>query len=146
MRIRTIIKTLLILITIGAAAVIAAVAAECHFLCGKPPMRTVEVTIARADSEQFFKQIRIFADKYGFIKATTQSSPDPADVLVEMWRTDTDIISGEASEAGTSNISYDISIYAYGWYPIKMSETDTLVKGIQETFGQIKGAKIVVKK
>jgi len=110
------------------------------------PLRTIDIILARDLREQYVIQIRKFSDTYAFAIRVSQSSPDPDDILVQLWREDVKLIAVNGSDTGASDLTYFIGIYENGDHPIPVTAVDQLVEGLRDTVGQIEGAIFTITK
>jgi hypothetical protein len=101
------------------------------------PIRTVKVAIEKSAHPQYVRQVKAFAHAFGFSTRFSQSSPDPADVLVQMWRNDVKMIAGMASKYGARDLAYELSFYGNGSNSPSYESLQVLVEGVRHFMGQI---------
>jgi len=75
------------------------------------PARTLVVTMTKGVLQDALEQLRRFSDENGFAIRTSQSSPDPEHILVQMWREDIKGIGVNTSDTAAADISYSIFLY-----------------------------------
>jgi hypothetical protein len=97
------------------------------------PVRIVKVTFERTAREEFVKQVRKFADTHAFAIRVSQSSPDPDDTLVQMWRQDAKMLVVRVRDTSAQQLRYDVGIYANGDRSLPMTAVDQLVEGLRLT-------------
>lgn len=73
---------------------------------GQVPIRKVWVTLAQNQHDQFFEQLRKFADKHAFEILISQTDPSGENFLVEMWREDIEVIGVDSGDPGLFKISF----------------------------------------
>lgn len=75
------------------------------------PVRALVVTMAKGGLQNLLEQLRQFSDENAFAIRTSQSSPDPEHILVQMWREDIKGVGVNTSETGAADISYSVAFY-----------------------------------
>ena len=103
------------------------------------PLRTINVTLAKDQREQYVDQVRKFADSYAFAIRVAQSSPNPDHVLVQLWREDAKLISVIIPDRTAQSLTYFIGIYGNGDHPLPTTAVDQLVEGLRHTVSEIEG-------
>ncbi len=73
---------------------------------GQAPIRKVWVTLAQNQHDQFFAQLRKFADTHAFEILISQTDPSGENFLVEMWREDIEVSGVDSGDPGLLKISF----------------------------------------
>jgi hypothetical protein len=105
------------------------------------PIRAVKIVIPKGTQNEYVDQIRRFADLDAFAIRVSHSSPDAEDILVQLWRSDVNMDSVNASDTGAQDITFEIGIYKSANIQIPSASIDQLVADLQKTVGHIKGAR-----
>ncbi len=122
MRAHGIVLAVFLVILVGVTAGLGSLSARAD----KLPIRTVKVTIAKTQREDFINEIKTFADSYGLAFRVAQISPNPEHIHVQMWREDVSIDALNNSDTGAPDLTYAIFFYTNGDHPITIRETDQL--------------------
>jgi|SRR6185436_3754722 len=73
---------------------------------GQLPARKVWVTLAQNQHDQFFEQLRKFADRNAFRIRISQTDPSGENFLVQMWSDDIEIDGVDSSDPGLFKIGF----------------------------------------
>jgi hypothetical protein len=106
------------------------------------PIRTVTVTMDRDLLQMFLEHLRAVADRNAFAIRIGQSSPDPDDVLVQMWREDLKVIGFNSLESTEETIEFFVGIYNNSDSPVPMEASDKLVQEIGSAVEGTPGASL----
>src|SRR5262249_22351762 len=72
--------------------IISSVGVRCTMAADQLPIGSVDIVLEKDTLNQFFDELRRFADYYQFAIRIDQSGPTNEDFLVQMWRSDVKII------------------------------------------------------
>jgi hypothetical protein len=107
---------------------------------GEAPIRAVKIVVPKGARDEYVHEIRKFASADAFAIRVSQSSPASEDVLIQLWRSDVMMVSGNASDTGAQDITFEIGIYKNANVPISASSIDRLIVDLRNTVGRVKGA------
>jgi D-arabinose 1-dehydrogenase-like Zn-dependent alcohol dehydrogenase len=110
------------------------------------PVRAIKITFSRSAREEFVGQIKKFSDEHAFEIRVSQSTPDPEDTLVQMWRADAKMLAVHVRDASTQELRYDVGIYTNGEQPLSMAAMDQLVDGLRLSVKFIPSATFTIMK
>lgn len=103
------------------------------------PIQVLEVRIPTFATDQLVDRIRNFAETYAFAIRVSQSSPDPNNIFVQMWREDIKLIGSNVSDTGASDITFKTFFYKICDRPISAEIVDQLVGGLKRIIGEVEG-------
>ena len=127
-------KTTMIALSI-LALVGGAVVADAY---GETPLHMVTANVKRPALRGVLERLREFGDAHGFAVRIDQSSPDPNDLLLQMWRTDMKIIGADASDSGAPDVKYLISIFQNCNDDVPKPAFDDVATDLQEALSATK--------
>jgi hypothetical protein len=110
------------------------------------PVRDLKITFSKSAREEFVAQIKKFADEHAFEIRVSQSTPDPEDTLVQMWRADAKMLAVHVRDASTQDLRYDVGIYTNGEQPLSMTAVDQLVDGLRLSVKPLPSATFTIMK
>ena len=110
------------------------------------PVRDLKITFSKSAREEFVAQIKKFADEHAFEIRVSQSTPDPEDTLVQMWRADAKMLAVHVRDVSTQDLRYDVGIYTNGEQPLSMTAVDQLVDGLRLSIKPIPSAMFTIMK
>ncbi|MPZ10979.1 MAG: hypothetical protein GEU89_12330 [Kiloniellaceae bacterium] len=110
------------------------------------PVRDLKITFSKSAREEFVAQIKKFADEHDFEIRVSQSTPDPEDTLVQMWRADAKMLAVHVRDASTQDLRYDVGIYTNGEQPLSMTAVDQLVDGLRLSVKPLPSATFTIMK
>ena len=110
---------------------------------GQPPIRSLRVTIDESQREEFFDQLRKFADQHGFEISIRDSGLSNELFVVDMRRDDIEIISRNPFDPRIFRISfYD----KYPGHPVNEETADELLNDLKSFIGEIPNITITEEK
>lgn len=102
------------------------------------PVRTVTITVDNGTRDQFFDQLKKFADTYALAIRIAPTRPDVPHFLVQMWREDMKVVGANPFD----DSEFDISFYKNGDHPIEPAVLNQVVVGLKQAVEKIPGATI----
>jgi hypothetical protein len=110
---------------------------------GQAPFRNVDITLAQDQHDQFFEQLRKFADKNALAIRISQTDPSGENFLVEMWSADIKMIVVDSGDPGLFLISF---FNTSEERPVPESFFDEMVSDLESFISEIPNVTFSVKK
>ena len=95
------------------------------------PVRVVKFMINPGDRDQFVTRLGNFALANAFAIRVSQTSPDPNDILMLLWRKDVKMIGGNNTDTGAPKLRYAVAFFQ-GDAPASLGEVDRLVGRLRQ--------------
>lgn len=99
------------------------------------PIQKVTFTVEKRVREDFFDQLRKFADRHAFAIRIAQNTPDGESFVIQMWREDLKVVSTNSFDPTS------FSIYAYKNSPLALppNQLDFLIGDLKRSLGEVRG-------
>ncbi len=84
-------------LVVGAVVLAAApsnLEAQTRKSAGEAPLQIVVITLPKGTQDQFFYELREFADRFGFAIGIAPDLPNGQSFFIQMWRTDLKVFGG----------------------------------------------------
>jgi len=104
------------------------------------PIKVVNVTIRKEFLNQFVSQTKKFAEDNAFAIRVAHSSPNPNDILLQLWREDVKLIGVNIANTDSTNLAFEIGFYRNGDKLISGDSITQLVVDFKKTVGQVQSA------
>lgn len=102
------------------------------------PIRSLVVPVRKDVREQFFSQLRFFADTHGFAIRIAPATPDNEYFGVAMHRSDILVTCDSVWDPE----EFEISFYQDGDHPVASGSVDKLVGDLKQTIEQVPGVTV----
>ena len=102
------------------------------------PIRTVTILLKEGTQDQFFDQLRKFADTYAFAIRIAPTNPDMLHFLAQMFREDIKVIGANPFKAS----EFYVSFYKNDDHPVETASLNQMVVGLKQAVEQVRGAVI----
>jgi hypothetical protein len=107
---------------------------------GRPPLRSIQVTIDTSQSQQLIEQSQKFADKHGFSFQTAFYNPSGTDFSIWMKREDVEVIARSPFNPG----EFRIGFYNYDCiHPTVASDIEDLVVDLKSLISEIPDVTVI---
>lgn len=108
-------------------------------LDGELPIQTVTITVAEDARDQFFNQLREYADTSAFAIRIARSRADAPSFLIQMWRED---VKGIGTNA-TNPCTFRIGFYQNGKEQVSADIVEDLVDRLEVAFDNVQGVTVL---
>ncbi len=102
------------------------------------PIRIVTVTLTKGTRDQFFDQLKRFADVNAFAIRIAPTRPDVPHFLIQMWRED---INGTGTNALDPE-QFRIAFYKNDNHPLETETVNQMIFGLEQAVGKVAGATV----
>jgi hypothetical protein len=104
------------------------------------PMRSVTMIVGKDVRDEFFDQLKKFADTYAFAIRIAPTTSDGEHFLVQMWREDIKAIGNNSLDPAEE---FDISFYQNGEQQVEIASVDQLVIGLKSFVSSVQGITVL---
>lgn len=99
------------------------------------PVQKVNFTVDKNAREEFFEQLRKFAERHAFAIRITNNTPDGESFVVQMWREDLKAVSTNSFEP----TRFSIYVYKNSPHAVPPNQLDFLVSDLKRSLGGVRG-------